>query len=211
MLAWLLAACGGDEGKGDDAAGTAETATPDTTEVNEGCLRRCTRGSDGVGCDAAAIEATCRTYCVDPPPLPETCETAFQSYETCVAPIRDYTCDGSGASIDGVTVPVPADPYECFVEARELELPCVPIANPACSPTLTGAGSTCGADLVDCSADGETFDASLLCDGTQCSMLVAGGAQTLWPRADLLCAELAELQARDPALAAEMLVVLAGY
>lgn len=189
LLAWL--ACGGDKTETDE---TGTTGTSGTTDTVSRCERKCTRGSDGEACDAAAIENACQNYCVDPPPLPAGCDPFYEAYERCLLPIDTFTCAGSTATVGDVTVPVPADPYECRLETTELST-CSAIPDPGCVPTLGGTGATCSVDMELCNAGGVTFEANLLCDGVICSLLVddgTGPVDTVFPRADQLCAELSE-------------------
>jgi hypothetical protein len=211
---WLvLGACGGgDKGGDDDDDSHSATITTETDEQSARCVRRCTRGSDGDGCDAAAIEAACEDYCVDPPPLPNECDPFFEELEVCVSRVDAWTCVGSTVTVGDVVVPVPADAYECRLEGVELGS-CEAVDDPGCVPTLGGTGAACTLQAELCNAGGATFSADLLCDGAICSLLVddgGGPVDTTFQRADQLCDELVEKQAVSNELLARFLVTLTG-
>lgn len=210
---WVWIACGGGDGdKGDGDASTHSGTTTATDPRFERCVNRCTRGSDGPGCNVEAITSACETYCVDPPPLPAACDAFYEDYERCVAPVSDWTCDGSDTKVGDVTVPVPADRYECRLESDELEA-CDAVPDPGCAPTIGGSGAACTATAELCNAGGVTFSLDLLCDGVICSLLVddgGGPVDATFPRADQLCDELFEKQTAGGDAAARFLLTLSG-
>jgi hypothetical protein len=212
-MLWLgLLGCGGDK-YGNDAPSDVHSALTTTTDPGfSRCVARCSRGSDGEGCEAAGLQDACENYCVDPPPVPEECETFFSNYESCVARLDDWTCLGSPVVIGGLAAPVPVDPYECRLESDELEV-CAAIPDPGCEPTLGGSGAACTAVATLCNAGGVTYSTDLLCDGVVCSMLVDSGGgpfEVPLPRADQLCDELAEKAALGPDHAARFLLAVSG-